>query len=277
MEIRLVCLNCDRAIEIPSAGETHPCPLCGRDVSVELPPEPEVPGLASAVAYPFTSLGSFLFLVFMAPIWAFMRAWPSAMFGCVGHLVVGGYMATWLWDILSTTAAGKHKAPGAPLVTDVWEMAGAFFRFLGALLVAFAPAAVAAGALYASDVPRQHPANLATVALLVAGVLYYPMALLLIGFSERWVGSLHVIFGVKSALLIGRDYLLCCVFFVVTFGTSTAIEAAIALLPSRVDLSLRLLAHGAGVFVELALYAIQMRAVGLLYLAHKERLGWFRS
>ena len=48
MDIRLVCLNCDRAIEIPSAGEDHPCPLCGSIVSVELPPEPEVPGLASA-------------------------------------------------------------------------------------------------------------------------------------------------------------------------------------------------------------------------------------
>ncbi|HEX7901764.1 MAG TPA: hypothetical protein VF950_28655 [Planctomycetota bacterium] len=276
MDIRLVCLNCDRAIEIPSAGEDHPCPLCGALVSVELPPEPDVPGLASAFVYPFSTVGSVLFLVLMAPLWGFFRSSGSALFGCLGHILIGGYVAAWLWDILSTTAMGKHQAPAAPMPTDLWETAGSFFRFFGALLVAFAPAAIAATALFAYDIPKESPLNVVTAALAVAGIFYYPMALLLIGFSERWIGSLHFIFAVRSILLIKRDYLLCCVFFLVTFGVSTGLETAVAALPRDLPVAAVIGAHAANAFVELALYAIQMRAVGLVYLANKDRLGWFR-
>jgi hypothetical protein len=272
MEIRLVCLNCDRAIELPSEGEDHPCPLCGAVVSVDLPPEPEVPGLATAFLYPFSSGGSILFLALMAPLWGLLR---SSGLG-VGLIVIGGYVATWLWDILSTTAAGKHEAPPAPVPSDPWEMCGSFFRFFGALLVAFAPAAIAAAALYANDIPKDSPLNAFTAALSVAGILYYPMALLLIGFSERWAGSLHLVFAVRSILLIRRDYLLCCAFFAVTFGVSAGLELAVAALPHELGFGVKAAAYTASMFLELALYAVQMRAAGLLYLANKGRLAWFR-
>lgn len=272
MDIRLVCLNCDRAIEIPSAGEDHPCPLCGALVSVELPPEPDVPGLASAFLYPFSSTGSILFLVVMAPLWGLCRTWG----GCLGYILIGGYVATWLWDILSTTAMGKHQAPSTPMPTDILELAGSFLRFIGALAVSFAPAGIAAGLLYSNDVPNDSPLSAIPAALAVAGILYYPMALMLIGFSERWVGSLHFIFAFRSIRQLGRDYLLCCVFFLVTFGVSATLEAGVAALPASLGFGTRVAASTASVFVELALYAIQMRAVGLLYLANKDRLGWFR-
>lgn len=272
MDIRLVCLNCDRAIHIPSAGEDHPCPLCGAIVSVELPPEPEVPGLASAFLYPFSSAGSVVFLVFMAPLWALARTWG----GCLGYLLFGGYVALWLWDILSTTSMGKHPAPGAPLMTDFGELVGCFFRFFGALLIAFLPAAVAGVALAANDVPRSSPLNAVPAALSLLGVFYYPMALMLIGFSERWSASLHLVFAARSIRTLGVDYLLCCVFVLVTFGVSAAIEAGMASLPRDLGLGARAGVATVGTFIELALYAVQMRAVGLLYLANKDRLGWFR-
>jgi hypothetical protein len=271
MEIRLVCLNCDKAIELPSAGEDHPCPLCGAVVNVELTPEPDVPGLATAFVYPFSSGGSILFLAVMASLWGLARTWG----GWFGLLFIGGYIATWLWDILSTTAMAQHKAPPAPAPTDLLELAGSFLRFVGALLVSFAPAAIAAATLYAYDVPQDSPLNAITAALAVAGLLYYPMALLLIGFSERWVGSLHAVFAVRSMFVLGRDYLSCCVFVLVTFGVSSGLEVAVAVLPPGLPFAAIAGAHAAAVFVELALYAVQMRAVGLLYLANKDRLGWF--
>jgi hypothetical protein len=272
MEIRLVCLNCDRAIEIPSAGEDHACPLCGAVVSVELPPEPDVPGLASAFLYPFSSAGSIIFLVFMAPLWALARTWG----GCLGYLLFGGYVAIWLWEILSTTAMGKHQAPGAPLMLDVGELFGSFFRFFGALFIAFLPAGIAGAALFANDIPKDSPLNAIPAALSLLGVFYYPMALLLIGFSERWSASLHLVFAARSIGVLKLDYLLCCVFVLVTFGVSAGIEAGVASLPDGLGFGARAGIAAVGTFIELALYAVQMRAVGLLYLANKDRLGWFR-
>jgi hypothetical protein len=276
MELQRVCPGCDRAIQVPAEEGDAACPLCGHIFTIELPAEPDVPGLATAVRYPFSSPGALTFLALTVPLYAVCRVVPFFPFNVVGQVILGGYIAQWLWEILTSTAQGRHVAPGAPLSGPVHELVGNFFRFFGALVVAFAPAAIYSAVLFCNDSPPGGPAGAGAALLALAGMLYYPMALLLIGFSERWSEALHLVFAVRSIRRIGWDYLLCCIFFFVTFGVSTAVEAGIAVLPGGAGFEVRFLARFAAVFVEVLLYAIQMRAVGLVYLANKDKLGWFR-
>lgn len=276
MDIRLVCRGCDRAIELTAGEPEQACPLCGAVLDVDAPPPPpEVPPLGSALRYPFSSAGSIAFLVVMAPMWGVARTFGLLLAG-IPILMIGGYIAAWLWDILTSTAEGRPKPPPAPMPTDLFDMGASFLRFVLALLVSFAPAGLAAGAIVWLDVPDPSPWRLIPLALSLGGLVYYPMALLLVGFAERWTAALHLIFAVKSIRTLGRDYLLTCVFFLLTFGVSTALEIGLFALARWVNVWVYLAAAAVGVFIELALYATQLRAVGLLYLANKERLGWFR-
>ncbi len=271
-----VCPGCDRAVELPAEGEDAACAVCGHVFTIDVPPPPDVPALATAIRYPFSTPGARIFLAITVPLYAVCRAVPIYPFNLFGQLILGGYIAQWLWEILASTAQGRHEAPGAPLSGHLHELIGNFFRFFGAFAVAFGPAALLSSVLWWNDVPRESPLAAVSALLALAGLFYYPMALLLIGFSERWSAALHLPFALRSIWSIRRDYLLCCVFFLVTFGVSTAIETGVAALPSDLHFLLHFGARLAAGVVEVALYAIQMRAVGLVYLANRDRLGWFR-
>jgi hypothetical protein len=272
----LVCPGCDRAVDLPVEGEDAACTLCGHVFAVEPPPQPEVPGLATAVRYPFASAAPMIFVGIVAPLYAICRLFPAVPFNLVGQVLLGGYIAQWLWEILSSTAQGKHEPPGSPLAQDTHELVGNFFRFFGALAVAFAPATIVSAAMWWNDIPSGGALGALAGLLALAGLAYYPMALLLIGFSERWSAAFHLGFALRSIARIPRDYALCCVFFLVTFGVSTGLEIGVAALPSDVGLALHFGARMGGVVVQVLLWAVQMRAVGLVYLANKDRLGWFR-
>lgn len=276
MNVAWVCPACDCAVDVPPDGAAAVCGTCGNVFTREAPPAPEVPSLATAIRYPFAGVGARVFIFTVAPLYAVCGALPLGPFAWMGQLLLGGYIAQWLWEILTRTALGKHEPPGSPFAEHPLELVGNFLRFLGALAVAFAPAAIFAVALVWNDVPREGLAGAAAGLLALAGLAYYPMALLLIGFSERWSAAFHVGFAVRSIARIGGDYLLCCIFFLVTFGVSTALETGIAALPGSVGFGVRFGARLAAGVVEVILWAIQMRAVGLVYLANKERLGWFR-
>lgn len=241
-----------------------------------MPPPPDVPPLVSALRYPFSSASSIAFLAVMAPLWGLART-LGLLLGGVPLLFIGGYIAVWMWDILTSTAEGRSKPPPAPIPSDVVDMGASFLRFVLALLVAFAPAGLAAFAMVSFDVPDPSPWRLIPLGLSIAGLIYYPMALLLVGFAERWTAALHLLFAVKSIWRVRKDYALCCVFVLASFGVSTAVEIGLWMLSRKLGFGAQVGLAVVGIAAELALYAAQMRAVGLLYLANKDRLGWFRD
>jgi hypothetical protein len=109
------------------------------------------------------------------------------------------------------------------------------------------------------------------------GTIYYPMALMVIGFAESWIAGFNYVLGIQSILRIPVNYLLCLLFFI---GTNVIF---VVLWVFWVNAALSAGGLG-GLFLALYvtsvalcyLFAVQMRALGLLYLTNKEQLGWFR-
>ncbi len=320
--VEVQCFNCDASFRVPAgaAGGEAACPRCGKSVSVEpegaapagedLLPPPPPPGdrrlervlmreppspppakkfamcLDTVFIYPFTGLGGVIFLAFMAPVWAVLRA-GIIPFSWLFRIIVGGYLAAYMFSVLYETSMGKNRAPGSPGGADFGELFGYFFRFFGATFVAFAPAIallvyLAFSAFSGGGVLSEGPGLAEAGAIVVLlgvfclfGTLYYPMALMLIGFAESWWAGFNYVFGVRSILRIPLDYFICAVFFVVSFGAAVLLEG-FWVAASGATLGGRIMALLATTVIELYLWVVQMRVLGLLYVTNKERLGWFR-
>jgi hypothetical protein len=320
----LRCFNCDA--EIGDAGTSGrkaiACPRCGRTVEIDpgepgaddlLPPPPpkqvplvdrrsgrvlsaETPGeepprkfaksLDTVFLYPFTGLGGAIFLAFLVPVWAVLRAGVIPFSGLI-RILVGGYVAAYMFTVLYETSLGKNRAPGPPGGVDLGELFGYFVRFFGATVVSYAPAIVAGIGLIFSlgsgepggpEGVTSENAWLVGLLCLAAlfGTLYYPMALMVIGFAESWWAGFNYLFGIRSILRFPGDYLLCSLFFVVTVGVGMLLEIFWVAAASESGFAGNAMALLVATVVEFYLWTVQMRVLGLLYLTNKERLGWFR-
>ena len=242
------------------------------------PPGSFIRRLNTVYIYPFTSFGGVLFLLVATSFWAISQAMPGCL-ALVCLIVVGGYVGAYMFNVLLNTASGNDRAPMGPGALDWMEIFGNFFRFFFAFLVAFGPAiglllyaGFSAGGLDSES--KLLPG--AVILLGLFGVIYYPMTLMLIGFSESWSAGFNYVLGVRSILRIPGDYFLCCLFFVLTFvGESILVSEWLAKIGER-DATGRVVATVVTTFLGLYLYVVQMRALGLLYITNKNRLGWFR-
>ncbi len=303
---RVRCPGCGASLVLPeqAAGRRFRCPKCAGPVEAELelleprvqspppvapvrshraaePPPPPAKKYAlqldTVFLYPFSSFGGILFLVLATPFWAVLRA-DVVPFSGILQWFVGGYIAVYMFEILYRTSMGKRDAPAAPALTEWGEVVANFFRFFGATLVSFAPAvALLVYAVVQEREPFESAGFLVLLGFLgLVGALYYPMALLLIGFSQSLLAAFNYAFGVRGILRMPGDYLICCLFFVGTFAAYVLLEVFWVAAAAGGELAGLLVAQGVTTFVVLYLYAVQMRALGLLYLTNKERLGWFR-
>lgn len=274
------------AMVVVADGLDHPCPSCGRPASIEPEIPPELPSLLSAFRYPFGSGVAVTLLLVLAPLWALVRSVSTSLIQGIGEALLGkggillgvamlalfgGYVAVWLWEVLESSGHGDDAPPATPWPGDYVEFGSAFARFAAALGTAFLPA-FALRSLLGTDAPWGGVA----AALGLAGVVYYPMALLLVGFSGGLLAGLRLPTALRALKVLGMDYALCGVLVFVTFGLSTAVEFGVRAAWRHVGPWPGLAATIAASFLELTLYAIHMRAVGLLYRAHAKDLGWFR-
>ena len=156
-------------------------------------------------------------------------------------------------------------------VGEYYEFGKPFLRFVAAFATAFLPALLARWGLGTEGWKGGLCAALA-----LAGMAYYPMAMLLVGFSGSWLGGFRLGEAVRAIRILGVDYVLCCVFVGVSFGLSTGVELGVAAVWRHVGPWPGLAASIAAIFLELAVYASHMRAIGLVYRAHRKELGWFR-
>ena len=236
--------------------------------------------LPTVFLYPFSSMGGILFLALTAPIWAFLNSWYAevTLFGLIGQVLVGGYIASYMFLVLLDAADGGERAPIGPGVTDVGDLVMDFFRFFLSGAAAFGPWVVLMiygrfgdSALFESG---------GYVALLIAagflGILYYPMSLMLIGFSGSLIQAFNYPFGIRSLLRIPRAYFICCVFFLVTFGGAWGLETYQDFMAGKAGGWGSFAAALGAAFWTLYFYMVQMRALGLLYITNRERLAWFR-
>lgn len=147
--------------------------------------------------------------------------------------------------------------------------------FLGAMLIAYLPLAglLVHAFFFTPDPLEPAAARIATGAAAVAGTLYFPMTLLMMGVAGDWRAGFNLPLGIRTIGRLGRDYLLCAGAFLATAATVFLVETL--LVPSTPARSWpRFLARASGGVAEFYLAIVSMRVLGLLYLARHDRLGW---
>lgn len=179
-----------------------------------------------------------------------------------------GYLFSFLKNIIASTAQGDERMPDWPELTQ-WkeDIVSPMFQFLVLCVVCFGPALAAYLAMdWWFDV--DYPWLVWLLAL--AGCVYFPMAFLGIAILDT-LGAVHPLFVVGSILRVPREYALAVLVFggVLVFRwLAEDLFASLLKIPLVPSLTSDLLS--------ICFLMIEARVLGLLYLAHKEELGWFK-
>ncbi|TVR50407.1 MAG: DUF4339 domain-containing protein [Puniceicoccaceae bacterium] len=247
-----------------TADFPHPTPPA-ETVTRSLPAE-----LAFGFLYPLSGLGWMQILFFTLftscayAVWLVLSLGFFALFGMVVLFLLCGYGASYLIEIIQTTAAGDRRPPNLPSITDFWDDAllpGV--RVGAALLLYLGPALYFAikGSFYDGSPPE------AVIAYFL-GWFFLPMAFLRIAIYNNILDGVNPIAVFLSTTRVFLPYL-----FVFAALTASTLGFRV-LLGFLVDLPWYVLIPTA---IALFFYSlmVQARHVGVIYLKLKHRLGWF--
>ena len=216
-------------------------------------------GLPQAFLYPFQGDG---LIVLVAGTLFFSAIGILGAVSIILSLGVSGYLIAFMQKILLASAQGEHTLPPWPDLTDIWaDVFLPFFQVLGTSLICFGPA------MFCRLFVPAELRWLTTVFYLFGG-FYFPMALLAVTMKGT-VEAVNPVFVVGSLLRIPLDYLVTCLVLALTFGVHMASEPLLRFVPSFLLQSL------ISYFAALYFLTVEMRVLGLLYLANRRRLGWF--
>jgi hypothetical protein len=194
----------------------------------------------------------------------------AGLLGAVAVLVLTvfgvGYLISYLQRILTSSAMGKEEMPDWPDASEFGEdILAPFLQLLGTALACFLPAL--AVSLF---VPHDNPwAGPALAAAIVYGCVCFPMAFLAVSMFSS-VAAVNPLLVIPSILRIPLQYLLTVLLLGGVLALRWTGEAFLEnLLP--IPILVRIVFGFAGLY----LLTVEMRILGLLYLANKDRLGWF--
>jgi hypothetical protein len=241
-----------------------------------------VPG---AFVYPFRGSGIFILVVGMI-IFAGIRLGNVMMatgnirgvgMGLIMQITLGGYLFTFLQNIIHSTAAGDNEVPDLPGINFLEDILLPFFRLLGLVLVCFAPAVALVIIALVSASPT---AAIGIFPAMLLGCVYFPMAFLAVAVLDS-VGAVNPLIIIPSILKVPLEYLVTVVILagVLIFTKVGDILVAAAFPKGMMTNSIpELIAMFAVKFIwsliGLYLLAVNTRILGLLYLSKKDKLGW---
>ena len=258
------------------------CRACGVECTpLGAPPARAVPKaqsfagqLAGAFSYPLKGDGIILLAggtIFYAIInAASFFAQFAGIFGVAVILMLtafgAGYLVCYLRRILTSSALGKEEMPDWPDASEFMDdILTPFLQFLGTVLACFLPA-IAVSLFVARDNPWAGPALAAAI---LYGCICFPMAFLAVSLFDS-LAAVNPLVVIPSILRIPLQYLLTVLLLGGVLALRYAGEAFLEnLLP--VPILARVVLGFAGLY----LLTVEMRILGLLYLANKERIGWF--
>jgi hypothetical protein len=230
--------------------------------------------LPGAFVYPFRGIG-LLILVCATIAFLALEFVSAGIFAIFAKMAVYGFVFLFMQNIIHTTTSDENEPLGFP---EAGGLFGAFFELLGTILAAFGLAIglVVARAFFEVDVPLP-----AIVAAVVLGCLYFPMAFLAVAMKDSVMAAnpmlvVPTIFRMPLEYLVA-SILLMCVFGVrVAGGLLSGMAGSVSL--STRDMSVLFMALGGQAvwaFISVYLLTVSMRILGLLYIAKKDRFGWF--
>ena len=184
-------------------------------------------------------------------------------------------IVSYLYRIVEETVGENERPPD--LVPEEWQdCLSELMHYVGAIVVAFLPILILLFyALSEEGRPLKQARFQAILAgLLFFGTLYFPMALLLNGFSRRFSTAFNFSVGVRGIGIMGWRYAACCLPFLASHAAWILLEIFYVGSTPRGLNAARLTSGAVTSFIGLYLSAVQMRTLGLLYRKYQTRLGW---
>ncbi len=230
--------------------------------------------LPGAFVYPFRGIG-LLILVCATIAFLALDFVSAGIFTIFLTMAIYGFVFLFMQNIIHTTTSDENEPLSFPEASGVF---GAFFELAGTILVAYGLVIglLVAKVFFAAEIP-----GVAILIAAVLGCLYFPMAFLAVAMHDS-VMAVNPMIVIPTILRMPLEYLvtsflLMCVFGVRFAGNILSSVAGSASLSTR-DMSTLFMALGGQAlwaFVSVYLLTVSMRILGLLYLAKKDRFGWF--
>lgn len=241
-----------------------------------------IPG---AFIYPLRGSGIFILLVGML-IFVGIRLGTLMMagggyrgigMGVIMCILLGGYLFTFLQNIIHSTAAGDTEVPDLPGINFLEDILLPFLRLLGLVVVSFAPAV----ALMIVTLTTASP--VAAIGILPAVLLscaYFPMAFLAVAILDS-VGAVNPLAIIPSILKVPLEYIVTVIILATVFiFTKLGDILLLFLFPKGLmtqsvgELVCMFALKFIWGLIGLYLLTVNTRILGLLYLCKKDKLGW---
>ena len=230
--------------------------------------------LPGAFRYPLNGDGIILIVVgtiFYTGIGVAQRISSYAgLLGLVALLITTlfgvGYLFTYAKRLIVSSAEGETQMPDWPEFTDWWTaIISPFFQCLVLVLFCFAPAIV----LRLADIESPALGLVARIGAYAIECFILPMTLLAVAMYDS-IFALNPMLTLPSIARVTRNYLVAVLLLVLIVVVHMVCDVFMGVIPIPI---LPTIISG---FIGLYLLAVEMRILGLLYLANKQRLGWFR-
>jgi hypothetical protein len=187
-----------------------------------------------------------------------------------------GCAVSWLFSVVRRATHPEDRRPETlDREIDRGEAGMNLLQFLGAAAAAYLPLAgfAAYGLWYEVPLFDDPDFRVVLAALATSGTIYFPMALLLLGYTGHWAAPFNVPLGLRGMGRLGGGYALCVAGFLAAGAAAAALELGVVRRLPPLTLA-GWVARTSTSWAELYLAAVAMRALGLLYLARGARLDW---
>jgi hypothetical protein len=231
--------------------------------------------LPGVFIYPFKGAG-FLVLIIATLLFAALERLGGG-FSILLRIVALGYLFSFMQTIIHSTAAEDNEMPGLPGMDDVFM---GCLRLVGCVLVSFFLAiGLACLAFFNEDM--RATAMMGLIPAILYGCVYFPMALLAVAMKDS-LGAANPLVVVPAIFKAPLEYLVTVILLAMVFGIRVLGGVVVGVLAldtyttrSMSTLLLTLGLNAIWSFFAVYLLAVNMRALGLLYVAKKEEFGWF--
>jgi len=221
--------------------------------------------LPEAFSFPLKKGGILMLVigsVFFTVILFFSKYAP--LIGIIGFVLVSGYISAFMMKIVSRTADGEIDIPDWPEFSDWWD--DIILPWAQMIITALASFCPLIAYIVVSYVLGGRPSVLVIGALVLAGAFYYPMALLAMCLF-RGMHALNPVLLFQAIGQIFSDYIIACILMLIIFVLKWGLTFFSNMIPF------------VGPFIDnflmLYLVMLEMRILGLIYYANKNKLQWF--
>lgn len=250
------------------------CPTCGGSCQrLDEPVQENAAGdqsfyarLPSVFASPFRGDGPIILIAGTIFFGLVNLAGFVPLVGLAMFVIGAGYLCAFLMNVIATAARGDASLPSWPDFSNTWDdIVQPALNVLGTLLLCLGPATgYRIFANISGTAPGAAP-DWPYWLLLGLGGFYLPMALLGVGVLDGLHG-LNPLIGIPAIGKVPGAYLITCALF----GLLYAAGEWAMWLNDAVPIAGAL----AGGFVSLYLAVVQMRLLGTLYHANRDRFNW---